>query len=246
VIRVIARRQRSLFLQDRIAEAIDRIQRFEPEEGYYLCNSGGKDSAVLEALAKMAGVKYESHFHRTTVDPPEVIRYLKSNHPNVILDKPPASMFKLIIKNGIPPLRNKRYCCRVLKESYGVGRVVLAGTRRQESVSRRDRQLVWFCPSKAKVVVNAILDWTTTEVWDFIYKYDLPYCSLYDEGFERIGCILCPCGSKRNRLREVERFPRFYRAYIRCFDKMIERRLQMGKNTTWKTGEEVMDWWLDR
>jgi len=48
----------------------------------------------------------------------------------------------------------------------------------------------------------------------------------------------------KKRLAEAALFPKFYRAYIRTFDKMIERRRELGKKTSWKDGKEVMDWWM--
>jgi UDP-glucose 4-epimerase len=45
-------------VRDKVAIAIDRLRYFEPEEGYYLCFSGGKDSQVIYHLAKEAGVKH--------------------------------------------------------------------------------------------------------------------------------------------------------------------------------------------
>ena len=36
---------------DRVQVAIDRLKMFEPEEGYYLAYSGGKDSDTILALA---------------------------------------------------------------------------------------------------------------------------------------------------------------------------------------------------
>jgi phosphoadenosine phosphosulfate reductase len=53
--------------------AIANIQKYEPIEGYYLAFSGGKDSQVIYDLVKKAGVKYDVHFHFTTVDPPELL-----------------------------------------------------------------------------------------------------------------------------------------------------------------------------
>ena len=49
--------------KDKVQVAIDRFKTFEPPEGYYLAFSGGKDSVVIKALADMAGVKYDAHFH---------------------------------------------------------------------------------------------------------------------------------------------------------------------------------------
>ena len=42
--------------------------------------SGGKDSIVIYDLTKKSGVKFDSHFSRTTVDPPEVLDFIKKEY----------------------------------------------------------------------------------------------------------------------------------------------------------------------
>lgn len=233
-------RQRSLFFGKKVRLALQNLHEFCPKEGYYLSNSFGKDSVVLEALTIIAGVKHDSHFHRTSVDPPDLIRWGRAVYPEVKIEKPPDSMFKLILYHGCPPLRTMRYCCRVFKESQGEGRTVLTGVRRAESKTRADRQLVSQCPSLGKWIVNPLVEWSEVEIWDFIHTYGVPYSPLYDEGWRRLGCIGCPCAYFKTRLREFERWPRFFRAYLRCFDRLV-----IEKEKTWKTGEEVMRWWLE-
>lgn len=102
--------------------AIERLKTFEPEtEPYNLCYSGGKDSDVIRILAQLAGVKHDIHHNLTSVDAPETIYYIRSI-PNVHIDIPHdkdgnrISMWSLIVKKGIPPQRNRRYCCEELKE----------------------------------------------------------------------------------------------------------------------------------
>ncbi len=82
--------------------------------GYYLAFSGGKDSLVIYHLAKMAGVRFEAHYHLTTVDPPELVSFIRRKYPDVIIDRPPITMWNLIVKKQLPPYRNARYCCSVL------------------------------------------------------------------------------------------------------------------------------------
>lgn len=62
----------------KVETAIERIKTFEPPEGYFLAFSGGKDSVVIKALADMAGVKYDAHYNITSVDPPELVRFVKT------------------------------------------------------------------------------------------------------------------------------------------------------------------------
>ena len=274
---------------DKVEVAIKRLQLYEPPEGYYLCFSGGKDSCVIKALADMAGVKYDAHYSVSTVDPPELVRFIKEKYPDVEFLHPHdkngnvVSMWSLIAHNTMPPTRIVRYCCAALKEQGGKGRLKVTGVRWEESSRRkRSHSEVTFADKKSKKVIeqelsdedfsstpqgwvvlrldnrenarivemcyknhttliNPIIDWTTDEVWEFIREYNIPYCSLYDEGFKRLGCIGCPMASKQMREHEFERWPKYKNLYMISFQKMIENR---GGGRHYQTAEEMWDWWL--
>ncbi len=125
---------------DKVSCAIDRIRAFCPEEGYFVAFSGGKDSVVVKALCDMAGVKYDAHYSVTTVDPPELVRFIRAKHPDAIFDRPALSMRQLIIKKQFPPTRLMRYCCEALKETHGEGRITMTGVRWAESRNRKANQ----------------------------------------------------------------------------------------------------------
>ena len=131
--------------KDKVQVAIDRLKTFEPPEGYYLAFSGGKDSVVIKALADMAGVKYDAHYNLTSVDPPELVKFIKT-FEDVIIDRPKdkngnqITMWNLIPKKKMPPTQLIRYCCKDLKETGGSGRMTITGVRWAESVKRRNNQ----------------------------------------------------------------------------------------------------------
>lgn len=133
-------------ISEKVNIAIQRFKTFEPPEGYYLAFSGGKDSVVIKALADMAGVKYDAHYNLTSVDPPELVNFIKEKHPDVIIEKPrdkdgkQITMWNLIPTKKMPPTRIVRYCCEVLKEGGGTGRFTVTGVRWAESNRRaKDR-----------------------------------------------------------------------------------------------------------
>ena len=117
--------------------AIERLKAFEPDDGYYLAYSGGKDSDCIKILSHLAGVKFEAIHNLTTVDAPETVWYVKSQS-DVKIDYPELSMWQLIVKKGLPPTRIMRYCCSELKERGGQGKLVVTGVRWAESIKRSE------------------------------------------------------------------------------------------------------------
>lgn len=265
--------QVELFKQDKVKKAIERLQFYEPKEGYYLAFSGGKDSIVIKALADMAKVKYDAHYNVTTVDPPELTRFIKHNYPDVTWERKPLNMWNLIIKKKMPPTRLMRYCCDYLKESGGEGRVVITGVRWAESARRKNtrkeveiytkskskkaledkevflnndndgkRRMFETCFQKQKKMVNPIIDWSDDDVWNFIKDNNIPYCELYDQGFDRLGCVGCPLQGKSGMERDFQRWSIFKKGYIKAFEKVVEN---MSGEQTWKSGEDVFNWWLN-
>jgi len=232
-------------VRNKVDITIERLRSFEPPEGYYLAFSGGKDSQTIYELAKMSEVKFDAHFNFTTVDPPELLKFIRENYPDVIWERPEKSMFTLIAEKSMPPTRIVRYCCYYLKEHGGDNRIVVTGIRRSESYKRSKRKIVENCiKSKTKFFINPIIDWSDYDVWEFIKKYNLKYCCLYDEGYKRIGCVLCPMQTIKGKLKDKERYPKFYNAYLLAFRKMIEHRKLRKVEKNWKNPEEVMNWWI--
>lgn len=113
-------------LRDKINYSVDLLRksekmalRLDPLDGFYLAMSGGKDSQVLYHIAKLAGVKFKAHMNLTSVDPPEVIRFVKTEYPDVELIKPRMSIYDMAKKQHILPTRTFRWCCKVFKEMGG-------------------------------------------------------------------------------------------------------------------------------
>lgn len=257
--------------RNKVDAAILRLRSFAPPEGYFLAFSGGKDSVVLKWLADMAGVKYKAHYHITTLDPPELVRFIRRQHADVIRDRPASNAWDLMVKKLMPPTRLCRYCCAVLKETHGKGMVTLTGVRWAESKNRREQQgmavvqhrdknksliynedndaarrMVEQCFRTRTTLINPIVDWEDSDIWEFIRAERIPYCELYDEGFDRLGCIGCPmAGKKRNA--QFARWPWMRGKYIQTFARIAARRRELGLPSVddWSSGEAMFAWWMN-
>lgn len=136
-------------LQEKIDNSIALLRKAEklalkynPDDGFYLAFSGGKDSQALYHIAQLAGVKFRAHMNLTSVDPPQVIRFVKRNYPDVVIHAPEKSIYQYAVEKQILPSMKIRWCCQELKEQGGAGEVVLIGIRRQESKRRSMRSPV--------------------------------------------------------------------------------------------------------
>lgn len=262
------------------AEAVAFIRRAESlalkmdARGIHVAFSGGKDSQVLLALTEMAGVRHHAEMQLTSVDPPQVVRFVRENYPQVHLNRPRTTMYKLIIRKHILPTRVIRYCCSEFKEFAGRGSVTATGIRRAESSRRKKRtpvemnggsfeingeelmeldentffsaerkETVHCVGNKDKVIINPILDWTEADVWGFLDYHGIPHCSLYDMGYKRIGCILCPMATRKKAEKDLRNFPRFVeKVYLRA----IRTLRTQGYFADFLDEYEVLDWWLSK
>ena len=234
----------------KVQVAIERLRIFEPSEGYYLAFSGGKDSIVIYDLAVKAGVKFDAHYSLTNLDPPELVQFIKKYYPNVTWERPEKPIWRRIVENSFPT-RQQRWCCEEYKENGGTGRLVVTGVRWAESARRKQRKMVEVCnKGNGKSFLHPIIDFETSEVWEYIRSNHLPYCSLYDEGFDRLGCVLCPMKSPEQTKKEIERWPELADAWRRAFHRLYEYRGREGNHSTmttrWSSADERFEWWITR
>ena len=281
-----------LSLDEKIEKAIETYRTFEHEalkrspDGYYLCDSYGKDSCVILDLAKRSGVKFKAHHNLTTLDPPELVLFGRKHHPETVVHKPAVPMLRRLSEaKTILPTRTGRWCCEEYKERGGNGLVKVFGVRAAESNRRKAAWRLWQPQSKTdSFVLNPILFWTDEDVWRYLKGHDkpcycgvknaervqsspidasdtckecgrvvcddVPYCSLYDEGWTRLGCVGCPMSCRRKD--EFKRWPKIGEAWSRAIGRFWFRmhgaKRDDGKPYYWakfKTPNDLWDWWME-
>jgi phosphoadenosine phosphosulfate reductase len=222
--------------------SIELIQAYEPPEGYYLGFSGGKDSVVIYDLARRSGVKFSAHYSVSPIDPPQIHKFIKEQYPDVIWDKLAKNFWNVhVLRNGLP-LRQQRWCCRLIKESGGNGLTKILGMRKAESFKRSK----YTCFDSKFNNLKPILNWSDLDVWQYIAERNLNTCSLYKEGFTRIGCVLCPYAGKDETKLQLSKFPKIVNCWKLAADHYVKKRIERGTPLKFTTGEEYFNWWIKR
>jgi phosphoadenosine phosphosulfate reductase len=233
-------------MQELIREAIAFIREHEPPEGYFVGFSGGKDSIVTLDLVRRSGVKHQAYYSMTLIDPPEVVRFIKKEYAEVICLKPDFTFWQGCMKKGIPTMFN-RWCCEYLKHGTKTIKAIplkncIVGVRAEESANRAKRgRINKFKGKKGKTNYQPIFEWSSREIWEYIHGHGLQYPTLYDEGFARLGCIVCPFIMGKKTQIHRDRWPNIWKLMDITLNKLWERdKLKLiDMNFTY---EEFMSW----
>ena len=131
-----------------------------------------------------------------------------------------------------------------LHDRLGFGYLNIIGIRAEESIKRKKNTTYGRYGNKSRQRINynelneikhecyihgekllfyPILTWTEKEIWEFIKEKQMKYCSLYDNGNRRIGCILCPMTGKKQKLKEIAQYPKFAESVQTCNKVFAEK-----------------------
>ena len=223
--------------------------------------SGGKDSDVMKHIVDIAfnelreegiDVDYNLIAFNTSNDTAETYKHLKQHHKmtkeNII--SPEVGFYQWIVdkKNYFTPTRFVRNCCSTYKEGQLtkiMGKkedtLTFLGMRSPESVKRKDydfdlNEAQKKIGKKPNVPENwlrflPIVKWTDAEVWLYILNRKMKYNDMYNKGFNRIGCLICPYQSDVVELLIKNHYPKQWKRWVDILAKGyeiygVERRLK--------------------
>jgi len=231
-------------IDKRVSKAVDFVKDKVNNTGLptAVAYSGGKDSLATLHLVMDAGIKPDLMFINTGIELPETIENVQN-----IAEKYGLNLFSKRARSGYwdnvdyfgPSARDYRWCCKTCKlgptallidEEYPEGVLSFIGQRRYESEQRMDKGSTWNNPwVPGQESASPIQDWTALHIWIYLFMKGADYNPLYEKGFERIGCWVCPASD----IEELETLKERFEGYNR-FEKVLESyRKKAGFSKTW-------------
>lgn len=133
-------------------------------------------------------------------------------------------------------------CCEILKKEPArrfeqeTGLKGFVGTMAEESGERKKSWLKSGCNTYDgnNIKSRPLSIWTEKDIWEYIKKYNLPYCDIYDDvldsdgnvlvkGEKRTGCAYCAFGANFDKKHDDKnRFERLALRKPHQFKKMME------------------------
>ena len=197
-----------------VKKIVKEYEKFKDKlDIFHVAFSGGKDSAVLLDLVKKALPKgsFVVIFGDTGMEFPDTYDAVKMTKKQCEEDGTPfyISRSHFDPKDSWelfgPPSRTLRWCCSVHKstpqtlkmreitgkENYtGLDYV---GVRKHESLARSTYEYENYGKKqKGQHSFNPLLEWTSAEIWIYMYARNLYINKAYIKGNSRAGCLLCP------------------------------------------------------
>lgn len=219
---------------------------------FHVAFSGGKDSCVLLDLVKKALPKgsFVVVFGDTGMEFPDTYEVIEKTKQQCVEDEIPFYIAKSHLnpkdswKLFGPPSRALRWCCSVhkstpqtlkLREVTGKNDFIgldFVGVRAQESIARSTYKYENYgAKQKGQFSHNSILEWTSAEIWLYLYSNDVLINETYKKGNGRAGCLFCPMsGGTSNYLRRTS-YPKEIDSYIDLISNAYDGDKRKKSNT---------------
>lgn len=213
---------------------------------FHVSFSGGKDSEVLLDIIQRALPHdgFVAVFGNTGMEFPDTYKaveearkkcensgvsfYIAKSHLN------PLDSWRVF---G-PPASTIRWCCSVhkttpqlllLRDIVGkpdLTEMAFVGVRADESVRRSGYSYISRgTKHKGQYSCNPILDWSSAEIFLYIYANNLYLSDAYKKGNSRAGCLVCPMsGDKQDYMRQAN-YPHEMDKYVNIIREMNAKEL---------------------
>lgn len=208
-------------IEDKIKQSIQFMKSVGSMHNMALAFSSGKDSVIIDYLAREAGLKVDRFHNVTTIDPEGTIPFAEKHGCHIVRNQ--RSFLDLVEKKGFPTMF-RRFCCKELKERYYAD-YVFFGIRKEESVKRSkcysDFDDIYYYTKKiytnrffpilvfSDEDVRYIIESKSLECHPLYYDHQNKFCV-----DRRLGCIGCPLQSDRGKSDYI-RYPKLLLQVLR-------------------------------
>lgn len=251
-----------------VKKIYDYWKRYQKKlDCFHVAFSGGKDSMVLLELVKKAlpHNAFMVVFGDTKMEFPDTYKLVDIVEQQCKNDG--IAFYRATSHLGAeeawrqfgPPSTALRWCCSVMKSTpqtlkirdiLGKNNYIGAdfvGVRAEESIKRSEYEFESYGKKqKGQHSQNPILDWSSAEVWLYIYSHQLPINETYKKGNTREGCLFCPMGrGKADSFRQMS-YPSEIETFVSIIrdmtdDPNIESYISNGGWASRKNGRDIKD-----
>ena len=197
-----------------LAEAAGRLDGAEPEEildwalAHYgegltlACSFGGISGMVLMDMVQRRRPATEVFYLDTDYLFPETHQMVARSRERwpeaqIVGYGPLVSVAEQEAEHGAALWeRDSDLCCEIRKvepnrRALAGKRAWVSGLRRDQSEERADTPAVQWDEKFGLVKVNPLIHWDEQRLWAYIFKHEVPYNPLHDQGYPSIGCTNC-------------------------------------------------------
>lgn len=167
----------SLSIEDQVLT--DLILKVEPKARIFVLDTGRhfqQTYNLMEETARRYNFSYEIYAPASE----DVEKMVSKYGPNLFYES----------------VELRKFCCeqrkvKPLKRALSTLEGWICGLRKEQSPTREGVELWEWDEAHGIYKINPLANWSEEEVWDYIRRENVPYNSLYTQGFSSIGCQPC-------------------------------------------------------
>lgn len=187
-----------------LVDGLAIIASLFPDKVFFSSSFGQEDQVITDAICRNnIGIEiFTLDTGRLFYETYELIEKTNARYKtNLKLYFPDATdVESFVTKKGInsfyESVENRKECCLIrkvkpLNRALHGAKVWVTGLRAEQSENRRDIHIIEWDEQRQLYKYNPLINWTYSEVLEYINKHSVPYNTLHDNGFISIGCAPC-------------------------------------------------------